>query len=42
MGHKLALGLTPKQVARLEGMAPADVETLVAEPEFKVSVLHTP
>src|SRR5215207_6692304 len=38
MGHKLSMGLTPKQVARLEGMALADVETLVAEPEFKALV----
>ena len=38
MGQKLSMGLTPAQVARLEGMAPADVETLVAEPEFKALV----
>ena len=38
MGQKLSMGLTPKQVARLEGMAPADVETLVAEPEFKALI----
>jgi hypothetical protein len=38
MGHKLSMGLTPKQVARLEGMVPADVETLVAEPEFKALI----
>ena len=38
MGHKLSMGLTPRQVARLEGMAPADVETLVAEPEFKALI----
>ena len=38
MGQKLSMGLTPKQVARLEGMAPADVETLVAEPDFKALV----
>jgi hypothetical protein len=38
MGQKLAMGLTPRQIARLEGMAPADVETLVAEPEFKALV----
>jgi hypothetical protein len=38
MGQKLSMGLTPKQVARLEGMVPADVETLVAEPEFKALV----
>jgi hypothetical protein len=25
-------------VARLEGMVPADVETLVAEPEFKALI----
>ena len=38
MGQKLSMGLTPKQVARLEGMASADVETLVAEPEFKALI----
>jgi hypothetical protein len=38
MGQKLSMGLTPRQVARLEGMAPADVETLVAEPEFKALI----
>ena len=38
MGQKLCMGLTPKQVARLEGMVPADVETLVAEPEFKALI----
>jgi hypothetical protein len=38
MGQKLSMGLTPKQVARLEGLASADVETLVAEPEFKALV----
>ncbi len=38
MGQKLSMGLTPKQVARLEGMAPAEVETLVAEPVFKALV----
>ena len=38
MGQKLSMGLTPKQVARLEGMAPADVETLVAEPDFKALI----
>ena len=38
MGQKLSMGLTPKQVARLEGMASADVESLVAEPEFKALV----
>ena len=38
MGHKLSMGLTPKQVARLEGMVPADVESLVAEPEFKALI----
>jgi hypothetical protein len=38
MGQKLSMGLTPRQVARLEGMVPADVETLVAEPEFKALV----
>jgi hypothetical protein len=34
MGHKLSMGLTPAQVARLEGMATAEVETLLADPEF--------
>jgi hypothetical protein len=38
MGQKLSMGLTPKQVARLEGMAAADVETLVAEPDFKALI----
>jgi hypothetical protein len=38
MGHKISMGLTPKQVAQLEGMVPADVETLVAEPEFKALI----
>src|SRR5215207_9623163 len=38
MGHKLSMGLTPKQVAQLEGMVPADVESLVAEPEFKALI----
>ena len=38
MGHKLSMGLTPAQVARLEGMAAAEVETLVAEPDFKALV----
>ena len=38
MGQKLSMGLTPKQVARLEGMASADVETLVAEPDFKALI----
>jgi hypothetical protein len=38
MGQKLSMGLTPKQVARLEGLVPADVETLVAEPEFKALI----
>jgi hypothetical protein len=38
MGQKLSMGLTPKQVARLEGMVPADVETLVAEPDFKALI----
>jgi hypothetical protein len=38
MGQKLSMGLTPAQVARLEGLASADVETLVAEPDFKALV----
>jgi hypothetical protein len=38
MGHKISMGLTPKQVAQLEGMVPADVESLVAEPEFKALI----
>ena len=38
MGQKLSMGLTPKQVARLEGMASADVETLVAQPDFKALI----
>jgi hypothetical protein len=46
MGQKLSMGLTPRQVARLEGMTAADVETLVAEPKFKALIdgyntLHT-
>jgi hypothetical protein len=32
------VGITPTQVARLEGLASADVETLVAEPDFKALV----
>jgi hypothetical protein len=38
LGQKLSMGLTPTQVARLEGMVPADVESLVAEPEFKALI----
>ena len=38
LGQKLSMGLTPAQVARLEGMASCDVETLVAEPDFKALV----
>ena len=38
LGQKLSMGLTPRQVARLEGMVPADVESLVAEPEFKALI----
>ena len=38
MGQKLSMGLTPAQVVRLEGMVPADVETLVAQPDFKALV----
>jgi hypothetical protein len=38
MGQKLSMGLTSAQVARLEGLASADVETLVAEPDFKALV----
>src|ERR671913_52421 len=38
MGQKLSMGLTPKQVARLEGMASGEVETLVAEPDFKALI----
>ena len=38
MGQKLSMGLTPKQVARLEGMASTEVETLVAGPEFKALI----
>ena len=34
MGHKLSMGLTPAQVARLEGLAAAEVETLLADPDF--------
>ena len=37
-GHKLSIGLTPAQAARLEGLAPAEVETLVAEPDFKALI----
>jgi hypothetical protein len=36
--EKLSIGLTPAQVARLEGLASADVETLVAEPDFKALI----
>src|SRR5215210_7362944 len=38
MGQKLSMGLTPAQVARREGMGAAEVETLVAEPDFKALV----
>jgi hypothetical protein len=38
LGQKLSMGLTPAQVARLEGMGAAEVETLVAEPDFKALV----
>jgi hypothetical protein len=34
MGQKLSMGLTPKQVARLENMGTAEVETLLADPDF--------
>jgi hypothetical protein len=33
-GHKLSIGLTPKQVARLEGLPTADVESLLADSDF--------
>jgi hypothetical protein len=38
LGQKLSMGLTPAQAARLEGMASVEVETLVAEPDFKALV----
>ncbi len=38
LGQKLAIGLTPAQVARLEGLAPQTVETLLAEPGFSALV----
>ena len=34
LGHKLSMGLSPAQVARLEGMGTAEVETLLADPGF--------
>ena len=34
MGQKLSMGLTPKQVARLEGMKAAEIESLLADPDF--------
>src|SRR5215213_10246731 len=34
MGHKLSMGLTPAQVARLEGLPAAEVEALLADPDF--------
>jgi hypothetical protein len=34
MGHKLSIGLTPMQVARLEGLPTADVESLLADSDF--------
>ncbi len=34
LGHKLSVGLSPAQVARLEGMGTAEVETLLADPGF--------
>jgi hypothetical protein len=36
--EKLSMGLTPKQVARLEGMASTEVESLVVEPDFKALI----
>jgi hypothetical protein len=38
LGHKLSIGLTPAQAARLEGLSAANIETLVAEPEFKALI----
>jgi hypothetical protein len=38
LGQKLSMGLSPAQAARLEGLASADVETLVAEPDFKALI----
>jgi hypothetical protein len=38
LGQKFSMGLTPAQVARLEGMGAAEVETLVAEPDFKALI----
>jgi hypothetical protein len=34
MGHKLSIGLTPMQVARLEGLPAADLESLLADSDF--------
>jgi hypothetical protein len=34
MGHKLSMGLTPAQVARLEGLPAAEVESLLTDPDF--------
>ncbi len=34
LGQKLSMGLTPAQVARLENMGTAEVETLLADPDF--------
>jgi hypothetical protein len=34
MGHKLSIGLTPMQVARLEGLPTADVESLLTDKDF--------
>jgi hypothetical protein len=34
MGHKLSIGLTPMQVARLEGLPAADVGSLLADKDF--------
>src|SRR5688572_29581115 len=38
MGQKLSMGLSPAQVARLEGLAAAEVESLVAESDFAALV----
>ena len=38
LGQKLSMGLSAAQAARLEGLAPQAVETLLTEPDFSALV----
>ena len=38
LGQKLSMGLSAAQAARLEGLAPQAVETLLTEPNFSALV----